>query len=450
MKNVLKAIAILFIFKGDLYSMEAYRGPILHFLSEPKKTNWQASYEYFEDGILLVDEGYIHSVGNAEDVFSKIPEGTEIKTFGKNQLLIPGFVDAHIHFPQMGMIGSYGEQLLEWLEKYTFPFEQRFSEKEYAKKMANLFIKELLKNGTTTALVFCTAAEESVDALFESAEPYRMRLIAGRTLGDRNMPEALFTPVESIEAIEEKLIQRWHQKDRFLYAVTPRFAPTSSEALLEEVGKILDKRPDLYLHTHLSENKDEISWVASLFPWSRNYLDVYHRYGLVRPRSVFAHAVHISDQEADLLVECDASVCHCPTSNLFLGSGLFRWKHWKELGLRMAFGTDVGAGTSFSLLSTMNEGYKIAQLQKNSMHPLEAFYQATLGGAKALYLDSKIGNFEPGKEADFVVLNLHSTELMSQRMEETSDIFDRLFLLMMLGDERNIQETYVMGCQVHM
>lgn len=427
--------------------MEAYRGAILHFLKEPRPEDRHASYEYFEDGILIVEDGRIQSVGKSIDQIQKIPKEIDIKTYEKNHLILPGFVDAHIHFPQMGMIGSYGEQLLEWLDKYTFPFEMRFSDKKYAQKMATLFIDELLKNGTTTALVFCTAAKESVDALFESAQPYRMRLIAGRTLGDRNMPDPLLTPVPTISEQEEELIHRWHRNDRFLYAVTPRFAPTSSEELLKEVQNLLNKYPDLYLHTHLSENQEEISWVASLFPWSRNYLDVYHRFGLVRPRSVFAHAVHISDEEANLLADSKAAICHCPTSNLFLGSGLFRWKYCKEKGLKIAFGTDVGAGTSFSLFATMNEGYKIAQLQKNTMHPLDAFYHATIGGAKALYLDSHIGNFEPGKEADFVVLDLHATELMKRRMTETTNLSDRLFLLMMLGDDRNIKETYILGKQ---
>ncbi len=430
-----------------LSSLKAYRGPIFHFLKSPEGACPSDSYEYFEDGILIVENGRILSVGDARELLPKT-QGIKIQTYGKNCLILPGFIDAHIHFPQMGMIASYGKQLIEWLNQYTFPFEERFSDKEYAEKMADLFIQELLKNGTTTALVFCTAAKESVEALFEAALKRHMRVIAGRTLGDRNMPTSLLTPVQSFMEEEEALLNRWHKKKRLLYALTPRFAPTSTETLLKMVGDLLTQHPDVYLHTHLSENLDEVAWVKELFPWSSHYLDVYHRFGLVRPRSVFAHAIHISQEEINLLSRSKAAVCHCPTSNLFLGSGLFRWKNCKEASLLMAFGTDVGAGTSFSLLATMNEGYKVAQLQKSSLHPLNAFYHATLGGAKALYLDSYIGNFETGKEADFIILDLAATGLMERRLQEAKNLCDRLFLLMMLGDDRSVKETYVMGDRV--
>jgi guanine deaminase len=272
-----------------------------------------------------------------------------------------------------------------------------------------------------------------------------MRLIAGNASGDRNLPEYHMMNVEAAYEEATQLIHEWHGADRLLYALSPRFAPSSSEDHLALMKRLLDEHPDVYLQTHLSENVDEVAWVKKLFPWSKNYLSVYSHFGLVRPRSVFAHGIHISEEEMKELADTQATVSFCPTSNLFLGSGLFKWRKCRDANVRIGIGTDIGAGTSFSLLTTMGEGYKVAQLQGETIHPMEAMYHVTLGGAKALYLDQKIGNFSKGKEADFVVLDLCSTPLLQLRMEETVDIADRLFLLMILGDERNIKETYLMG-----
>lgn len=430
-----------------LMAIEAYRGPILHFLSDPTDRSLADSYEYFEDGILITDLGKVVSVGKAEDQLSQLSNEIEIHSYGKNALIIPGFIDTHIHFPQIDMIASYGEQLLEWLNKYTFPHEKRFWDKKYATKIAHLFTQELLRNGTTSALVFASGSRESVEALFGAAQLRKMRIISGNALGDRNLPDYLLKPIETSYHETKDLIEKWHEKGRLLYAITPRFAPTSSEAHLEMIGGLLNEYPDVYLHTHLSENIDEVMWVKDLFPWSQNYLDVYQHFGLVRPRSMFAHSIHISEEEIHTLATSKAAVSFCPTSNLFLGSGLFKWKQCKKGGLLIGMGTDVGAGTSFSLLSTLGEGYKVAQLQGDKFTPLEAFYHATLGGAKALYIDQYVGNFEPGKEADFVVMDLGATPLMTFRLQDTYELTDKLFLLMILGDDRNIAETYILGEQ---
>ncbi|MBA3722537.1 MAG: guanine deaminase [Parachlamydiaceae bacterium] len=430
----------------SLSALEAYRGTIIHFLEDPT-LNIKNSYEYLEDGLLIVDNGKVVSLGYAKDIISQVPEGTEIHEYDKNKLIIPGFIDTHIHFPQTGMIASYGEQLLEWLNKYTFPHEKRFFDKGYSKKIATIFTDELLRNGTTSALVFASHSKESVEALFEVAESRNMRIISGNALGDRNLPDYLIKPLDTAENETRELIKKWHGHGRLLYAITPRFAPTSTEAQLKMIGALLEEHPDVYMHTHLSECMDEVMWVKNLFPWSKNYLDVYNQFGLVRPRSVFAHSIHISDDEINLLADAKASVSFCPTSNFFLGSGLFKWRQCRNANLLIGIGTDVGAGTSFSMLHTLGAGYKVSQLQGDKMNPLEAFYHLTLGGARALYIDQLVGNFEVGKEADFVVLDMCPTPLMAFRFEECSELIDRLFLLMILGDDRNIFETYIFGKQ---
>lgn len=438
-------LALFLLLSASLSALEAYRGPILHFLKEPSESTISESYEYFEDGILLVDLGKIISVGRAEDQLSKMTKDTEVRVYNKSALIVPGFIDTHIHFPQIDMIASYGEQLLEWLNTYTFPHEKRFWDKEYAKKIANLFTQELLRNGTTTALVFASASRESVEALFEIAKLRNMRIISGNALGDRNLPEYLLKSRDPTYREIKELIEKWHKNGRLSYAITPRFAPTCSEDQLEMIQELLKEYPDVYVHTHLSENASEVAWVKELFPWSKSYLDVYKQFDLVRPRSMFAHSIHISDEEIADLASAKAAVSFCPTSNLFLGSGLFKWKQCKNSGLLIGVGTDVGAGTSFSMLRTLGEGYKVAQLQGDKMTPFEAFYHATLGGATALYMDQYVGNFEAGKEADFVVMDMGATALMSFRLEEATELKDKLFLLMVLGDDRNIKETYIMG-----
>ena len=399
---------------------------------------------YIEDGVLITEQGKIRWFGTWEDAQAQLPTQIEIQHYPE-QLIIPGMIDTHIHFPQTEMVGAYGEQLLSWLNTYTFPTEIQFKDKAYAQEIAKFFVNELLKNGTTTALVFCTVHPESVDALFEAAQQHQMRLIAGKVMMDRHAPEALCDTADSGYDDSKALIEKWHGHGRALYAITPRFAPTSTPEQLERAGQLKAEYPDVYVHTHLSENKDEIAWVKDLFPAQKGYLDVYHHYGLTGQRSVFAHCVHLEDAEWQCMHETDSAIAFCPTSNLFLGSGLFPLKKTWQQQVKVGLGTDIGAGTSFSLLQTVNEAYKVQQLQGDKLSAFESLYHATLGGAKALDLDDKLGNFNVGKEADFVVLNIKPTALQQLRQSRAKSLEDRLFALFTMGDDRNIEATYIYG-----
>lgn len=403
---------------------------------------------YIEDGVLIAKQGQIRWFGSWDDAQAHLPANVEIQHYPE-QLIIPGMIDTHIHFPQTEMVGAYGEQLLSWLNTYTFPTEIQFQDPSYAQKIAEFFIQELLKNGTTTALVFCTVHPESVDALFEAAAQQQMRLIAGKVMMDRHAPEALCDTAESAYEDSKALIGKWHGQGRALYAITPRFAPTSTPEQLERAGQLKAEFPDVYVHTHLSENKDEIAWVKDLFPEQKGYLDVYHHYGLTGQRSVFAHCVHLEEAEWDCMHETNSAIAFCPTSNLFLGSGLFPLKKTWEKQVKVGLGTDIGAGTSFNQLQTLNEAYKVQQLQGDKLSAFESLYHATLGGAKALDLADKLGNFNLGKEADFIVLDLKATALQALRQARAKGIEDALFALMTMGDDRNIHATYIYGEPVY-
>ena len=399
---------------------------------------------YVEDGLLITEQGKVTWFGTWQEGQARITNEMEFAHY-PDQLIVPGFIDTHIHFPQTEMVGAYGEQLLEWLNTYTFPTEMQFKDKKYADEIAHFFVNELLKNGTTTALVFCTVHPQSVDALFEAAERHQMRLIAGKVMMDRHAPEDLCDTAETAYTESKALIEKWHAKGRNIYAITPRFAPTSTPEQLEKAGQLKAEYPDVYVHTHLSENKNEIAWVKELFPEQKGYLDVYHHYGLTGSQSVFAHCVHLEDAEWDCMHNTDSAIAFCPTSNLFLGSGLFPLKKTWEKNVKVGLGTDIGAGTSFSQLQTLNEAYKVQQLQGDKLSAFESLYHATLGGAKALNLDDKLGNFNLGKEADFVVLNLNATALQTLRQQRAKNIEDALFALFTMGDDRNVQATYVYG-----
>lgn len=425
----------------------AYRAAILHSIADPAVVGVEQSYEYYEDGLLVVEDGLIAQVGHAAELLPTL-KGVEIKHYA-NALITPGFIDTHIHYPQTGMIASYGEQLLDWLNTYTFPTERQFEDKAHAADVAGIFLKELLRNGTTTALVFGTVHKQSVDAFFEAADALNLRMIAGKVLMDRNAPDYLTDTPESAYADSKELIERWHGKGRLHYAVTPRFAPTSTPEQLTLAGQLYQEYPDLYMHTHLSENRQEIAWVKELFPERKGYLDVYDHYRLIGARSVFAHGVHLCDEECQRLAETGSAVAFCPTSNLFLGSGLFDLPKLEQHGVRVGLGTDVGAGTSFSQLQSLNEAYKVMQLQGKKLDPFKSLYLATLGGAQALYLDDKIGNFASGKDADFVVLDYCATPLISYRMQQAKTLAEKLFALTMLGDDRTVKETFAAGQSVH-
>ena len=427
--------------------MTVFRGKILHFVADPAIAGERA-YVYLDDGALLVRQGKIEQAVAWASIKDDLP-GDAVTVDRRGRLITPGFIDTHIHYPQSDIIASYGEQLLEWLERYTFPTEQRFGDPAHASEVAGFFLDELLRNGTTSAMVFAGVHPSSVDAIFEAARTRGMCLIAGKVLMDRNCPEFLRDTAESGCAQSAELIARWHGRDRLLYAVTPRFAPTSTERQLELAGKLLEENPGVLMQSHLAENLDEVRWVSELFTWSRSYLDVYDHFGLLREGAVYAHCIHLDALDRRRMSETGAAMAFCATSNLFLGSGLFDLDAALEHGVKVSIGTDVGGGTSFSMLRTLAESYKVAQLARQRLSPLRAFYLATLGGARALGLEDRLGNFAPGKPADFIVLDASATPLMARRMQSASGVVEELFVLMMLGDDRAVAETYVGGKQLH-
>lgn len=441
----------LFASKSAAEDVKVFRGQILHFLSDPSKTpSREQSYEYIEDGALVIKDGMILEAGDAKVVLQHYPKAALTLVQG---LIVPGFIDTHIHYPQTEMVAAYGEELLQWLEKYTFPTERQYQDKAYAVEAAEVFIKELMRAGTTTALVFSTVHKESVDALMESAARRNMRLITGKVLMDRNAPTYLSDTADSAYADSKYLINKWHHKGRLLYAVTPRFAPTSSAAQLRVAERLLAECSDCYLHTHVAENKAEVAWVQELFaaevPPGTTYLGVYNYFGLLTKRSLLAHGIHLGDADFDLLRRKESAIAFCPTSNLFLGSGLFDFEKARRFDLKLGLGTDIGAGTSFSQLQSLNEAYKVVKLKGGKLSAWDGFYLATLGSARALDLDGKIGNFEPGKEADFVILDWQATPLLSYRMVKAKTLEEKLFVLMTLGDDRAVAATYVAGQLVH-
>jgi len=426
--------------------VQAFRAKILHFTDRPDPTTGQG-VEYFDDGVLLVEHGRIKALASAADMAR---QGFDLQQcrHSPEQLIMPGFIDSHIHYPQTAVIASYGEQLLDWLNHYTFPAEQQFADAEFAALAAQQFLNILLANGTTSALVYTSVFAQSTQAFFQQAEAYNLRMIAGKVMMDRHAPAALLDTAESSERECRALIEDWHNRGRLHYALTPRFAPTSTPQQLAVTGKLYRDYPGLYLQTHLSENRAEIAWVKSLFPEASDYLDVYDRFGLLGRRSVFGHGIHVSEREIHRLAQTGSGIAFCPTSNLFLGSGLLDLARLESAGVAVSMATDVGGGTSFSLLRTLAEAYKVLQMRQQNLHPLTAFYMATLGNARALDLDTHLGNFAPGKEADFVVLDLGATPLQALRQASTRNLTEQLFALMTLGDEHNVARTYIMGKQV--
>jgi guanine deaminase len=427
--------------------LKVFRGELLHFLANPAKVTLQDSYQYIEDGLLIINNGLVEQVGDAVKLLPTLDEDIDVIHY-ENGLIMPGFIDTHVHYPQTEMIASYGEQLLEWLENYTFPFERQFSDFEHGKKVAEFFLTQLLDAGTTTALVFGTVHKASVEAFFTVAQQKKLRMICGKVLMDQNCPDYLSDTAQTGYDESKALIEKWHNTDRLQYAITPRFAPTCSTEQLNKAGQLLSENPSVYLHTHLSENKAEIAWVKDLFPDSKSYLDVYDQSKLLGRRSVFAHGVHLHDSECTRLSETDSAIAFCPSSNLFLGSGLFNLTQAQEHDINVGFGSDIGAGTTFSMLSTINEGYKTQQLRGDKLGPFQSFYLATLGGAVALDLEGTIGNFSQGAEADFIVLDYHATPLMARRMQHCKNLSEKLFILSMLGDERHVKATHIMGEKV--
>jgi guanine deaminase len=423
------------------------RGPALTFTGDPFCDGLEATMINEPDAIVAMQDGRVSHFGPAEQIAHALPPGTEIRDFGKDALISAGFVDSHVHFPQTPMIAAAGTQLLEWLDKYTYPTELKYADKEFARDVARVFLQENLRNGITTSCVYCTVHPQSADALFEEAETLGLRLAAGKVLMDRNAPAGLRDTAESGYAESKALIAKWHGRGRLLYAITPRFAGSSSPEQLAATGRLWREHPDCLMQTHIAENKEEVAWIEGLFPDRRNYLDIYDHHGLCGPRAVFGHGIWLEEAELQRLHASGAAIAHCPTSNFFLGSGAFDLARAfkRERPVRVGLGTDIGAGTSFSILATLGEAYKAAQLNRQPLSGGHAYYLATRGGARALYLDDRIGSIGPGMEADLVVLDMRSTPLIDFRMKQARDLAEQLFIQMTLGDDRAVQATYVAG-----
>ncbi len=427
-------------------AITALRGTLVTCRDDPFLTDPAKAFAVEPDGLVVCRDGLIDDAGPASDLLRSLPPRTAVTDYS-GCLIAPGFIDTHVHYVQTGIVASYGTQLLDWLDRYAFPAELAFEDPAHAAAMARVFCDELLRNGTTTALVFCAVYPQSVDALFVESERRGMRLIAGKVLMDRNAPEKLRDSAQQGYDDSKALIARWHGRGRSLYAITPRFAGTSTPGQLDAAGSLWREHPDVFVQTHIAENRREVEWTAQLFPERKNYLDIYDHHGLIGRRAVLAHGVHLSEDEMCRCHESGTAIAHCPTSNLFLGSGLFRMGALKDprRPVQVGLGTDIGGGTSFSLLATMGAAYQVAQFDGRALSAVEAFYLATLGGARALALEDKIGSLAPGREADLVVLDPKATPLLALRHARSESVEDTLFALMTLGDDRPVRATYVAG-----
>ncbi|HET6563957.1 MAG TPA: guanine deaminase [Xanthomonadales bacterium] len=429
----------------------AIRGPVLTFTGDPFRDGLADTMVHETDGIVAFGDGVVTHFGPASVIRHELPDDLPIRNYGPDSLISAGFLDSHVHFPQTPMIGAFGEQLLDWLNRYTYPTERKYADKAFAATVAAVFLQECLRNGITTSCVYCTVFPQSVDALFEEAQRLGLRIAAGKVMMNRNAPDYLVDTTQSSYDDSKALIRKWHGQDRLMYAISPRFAPTSTADQLDAAGQLWTEFPEVYMQTHLSENQGEIAWVKELFPDRKGYLDVYHHSKLCRPRAVFGHCVHLNDDELDTMHATGSAISHCPTSNFFLGSGCFDLLRAADPGrpVRVGLGTDLGAGTSFSILQTLNEAYKAAKLNHRKLTPGHAFYLATRGTARAMYLEDKVGSIAPGMEADIVVLDMKSTPIIDYRMQFAEDIEEALFIQMTLGDDRAVQATYVAGNLKH-
>ena len=427
-------------------TLSVYRASLLHFTGDPAFDEHACAWH--EDGLLVVENGLVRAAGDYAVLKDTLPEGTPVHDY-RGKLIVPGFIDTHIHYPQTDMIASPASGLLPWLETYTFPTERQFENIEHAQDVAAFFLDQLLRNGTTTAMVYCTVHPSSVNAFFAESDKRNLRMVAGKCLMDRHCPDFLQDTAEGGIADSEELIRAWHGHGRQMYAITPRFAPASTETQLQLAGELAAKYPTVYLQSHVAENTDEVTWAKELFSDARSYLDVYDRYGMLRPRSMYAHCIWLDDADRARMAETQSAIAICPTSNLFLGSGLFDFERTDAARVQLSLATDVGGGTSFSMLQTMNEAYKVARMGGAHLPALRMFYLATLGSARAMQLEGTIGNFMPGAEADFVVLDPKATPLLARRTEQSNNLEELLFALALLGDDRAVAATYSIGRQVH-
>ncbi|HYD78083.1 guanine deaminase [Ramlibacter sp.] len=425
--------------------MKAFRAALLRFADD-------GSAVYDEDGLLLVSPGpdgraCVRAAGSWQALAPNYP-GVAVEHL-PGKILAPGFIDLHVHFPQTDVIGSPAEGLLPWLEQYTFPHEARFAERAYADTIAPVFLDELLRNGVTTAQAFCSSHPASVDALMAAAQVRGLRLIAGKVLQDRHSPEGVCDQTEQSLADTEALIRRWHGQDRLGYAITPRFAPSCSEAQLRGAGELAAKYPDVWIQSHVAENRDEIRWARELFPDARSYLAVYEGFGLMRERAIYAHCIHFDDEDRRLMRSTGAAAAVSPTSNLFLGSGFFDYEGARRIGFRHGLASDVGGGTSFNPFHTMLAAYCVGREGQTkpgiSLAPANLWWQHTAGAAQALGLDGVIGNLQPGCEADFLLLDPRATPLLARKVANAGSLDELLFSLIALGDDRVIERAWIAG-----
>jgi guanine deaminase len=421
-------------------------GQTLAFRRDPFEGAPEAAARHERRGAVLVEDGVISSVGSADALRAAHP-AARVDDHG-DALILPGFVDAHVHYPQTAIIASWGKRLIDWLNSYTFPEEMRFGDPDYARSIAARYFDLTLAHGTTTVASYGTSHPESVDAFFLEAEARGVRALAGKTCMDRNAPEGLTdTPARAYDE-SKALLERWHGQGRLGYVITPRFSPTSTPAQLEALGVLWAEHPDCLMQTHLSEQTDECLWVSELFPEAADYLDTYERFGLLGPNGLYGHAIHLTHREIDRLAEVGAALVHCPTSNTFIGSGLFDMAGLKARGIRAGLATDTGGGSSFSMLRTMAAAYEVAQLRHRALHPSELLWLATAGSAGALGLSDRIGTLAVGMEADLVVLDLASTPAIAQRADRAENIWEAVFPTIMMGDDRAVAATYVAGRKV--
>ncbi len=428
--------------KHDPSSVKVIRGRVLTFLSEPQSLTDTASYRYIEDGAVVVGaDGKIVMVGEFKPEAAAHHEVIDHRP----HLILPGFIDPHIHYPQMQVVGSYAANLLEWLNTYTFVEEQKFVDREHANRVSSAFFDALLRHGTTTAAAYCTIHPQSVDAFFSEAEKRNMLMVAGKVMMDRNAPQGLLDTPQSAYDDTKAGIAKWHGRGRAHYAITPRFAITSSPEQMEVAQVLSNEHPDLHIQTHVSENLAEIELAKELYPNLPDYVGIYERYRLLGPKTLLGHCIHLTHRETEVLAETQSVAVFCPTSNLFIGSGLFDYERQHAHGVRIAVATDIGGGTSYSMLKTLDEGYKVLQLKGQRLNPLRSFFHMTLGNAQAMSLGDRIGSISGGMEADLVVLDSRATPEMALRMETVDSLVNELFLLQTCGDDRAVVETYVMG-----
>jgi len=421
-------------------------GPTLLFTGTPMTAAWEDCIQIAADGGILMEGGIIVDVGQG-DVLTRNHPAAQRVSYGADHLICPGFVDAHVHYPQTAIIASWGKRLIDWLNTYTFPEEMRLSDPAYATMIANRYLDLTRAAGTTTVASYCTVHAHSADALFQAAAQRNQRVVAGKTCMDRNAPEGLRDTAQSAYDDSKALIALWHGRGRASYAITPRFSPTSTPDQLAALGALWAEHPDCLMQTHLSEQTDEITWVRDLYPTARDYLDTYEAHGLIGERALFGHAIHLANREIDRIAETGAAVIHCPTSNTFIGSGLFDLAGLRARHIPIGLATDTGGGSSFSMLRTMAAAYEIGQLRGTPLHAAELMWLATAGSARSLHLQDKIGQLKSGFEADITVLNLASTPAIAQRVQKAENPWDSLFATIMMGDDRAIADVWIAGAQ---